>query len=118
LSAAAVCEAKSASSEAHTTAVGCPRATSSAKLGPDRAATRRASGRLAATTWCGSARVAVSKPLHAHSNAGAGAIAATAEAVSRRPDVAVATITSSALPTARARSGSISTASGMRTPGR
>ena len=117
-SAAALCAANAASRDASTIAVGRPRATSSAKLGPESAPTFVARGSSSATTWCGSSPLAVSNPLQAQTTGAGDAHAAIARSVSRNPEVAVATRTASHPPTARARSGSIATVAGMETSGR
>jgi len=99
-------------------AVGWPRATSSAKLGPESAPTRREAGSDSASTWCGNSRVAVSKPLQAHSSGTSAREARMAVAVSRRPAVDVATIARSQEATAARRSVPTAIVPGRRSPGR
>ncbi len=99
-------------------AVGCPRATSSAKLGPDRAPVRAAAGRTSATISWGSFPEPRSNPLQAQSRSIGVRSAAIAAAVSRSPAVEVATMASSHPDAAAARSASTRSASGKEASGR
>ncbi len=99
-------------------AVGCPRATSSAKLGPDRAPVRAAAGRTSATISWGSFPDPRSNPLQAQRRSIGDRSAAIAIADSRSPAVEVATMARSQPEAAAARSGSTRSAAGNAASGR
>ena len=90
-SAATACSHKPAEVLAATSAVGWPRATSIAKLGPDSTPTSSAGQTAAAISWP-SQPVPSSKPLHSHSTPGASV--GSARSTSPRPAIGVATMIS------------------------
>jgi hypothetical protein len=108
-----VSRAKTASLAAIVSAVGWPCATSSAKLGPEKAPARRPGSSSCAISW-GSFPVARSKPLHAQSTG----TSFSCRSTSRSPAVGVATMASREPARHASRLESMVTFAGIAAPGR
>ncbi len=100
-------------------AVGKPSPTSRAKVGPESTAMGTAGPSTSCATWCGSLPVASSKPLLAHAMRARGpSIGLICCSMRRNTPDGTARTTSSPLPTALPRSGSIASEGGNSAPGR